>query len=448
MFKQLHVRLTVFFTLITGIIFLFLTSICLLFAESSIKQSNHASFLTKLNAVILHLQEQDNISHQWLNQIQHGEDFKLYLYDNRTPLSYQSYHLSEAERTLVDEAIQQAQNNYDMDIFVPSSQHISTHTEFTFRASNGNEYETSAGIIPNENGYLSFIVLSSHTGLRQQLRFLRLAVIAADVCAILLLAVFVWFFTGRLLVPLSENQKKQMHFIASASHELRTPLSVLLSGLESIAKTTDAEQRAHFIDIMTTEGHRMQHLINDMLLLANADSKSLSIHMEPHQPDELLLHTYEAFEPLARQHDITLTVSLPEDLLPDCCCDWERMTQVFSILTDNALSYTPAGGKIFLSLAYQRHVFEFRFADTGCGVPDEEKQTIFDRFYRADAAHTDKKHFGLGLCIAKEIVSAHSGRIWVEDRIGGGACFVVTLPNQEASKSNTLSRGSPQSNKI
>ena len=429
MFKQLHIRLTAFFTLVTGLIFLLLTSVCLYFAESSLKQSSHASFLTQLNAVILHLQEQDNISHQWLNQIQNGETFRLYLYDNNTPLSYQNYHMTEEERALVEEAIAQARSSYDMDIFVPSYQHISPHTEFTFRASDGQEYEVSAGFIPNPNGYLSFIVLASHAAQHTQLLFLRLIVAAADLCAILLLAVFSWRFTGRLLVPLSEDQKKQTHFIASASHELRTPLSVLLSGLESLSKTDDPEKQAHFIHLMTTEGHRMQHLINDMLLLANADSKSLSFHMERHQPDELLLHTYEAFEPLAVQRNIRLSLALPEELLPDCTCDKERITQVFSIITDNALCYTPSGGKITISLAYQPHRFEFRFTDTGPGVPDEEKEAIFDRFYRSDASHTDKNHFGLGLCIAKEIVSAHGGTIRVEDHPGGGSCFVVTLPS-------------------
>ncbi|MCD8355790.1 MAG: HAMP domain-containing histidine kinase [Clostridia bacterium] len=431
MFKQLHVRLTVFFTLVTGSIFLLLTGICLLFAQKSMLQSSHASFLTELNAAVLYLQEQDDISHQWLSQIQRGDKFKLYLYDNNVPLAYQSYHLSDEESQLVNDVIAQARDDYDMDIFVPSYQRISSHTEFTYRTADGREYEASAGFIPNENGYLSFIVLSSHAGLQHQLLLLRLLVIAADLCAILLLAVFAWHFTGRLLTPLSENQKKQTHFIAAASHELRTPLSVLLSGLESVSKTDSAEQREHFIDLMTTEGHRMQHLIDDMLLLANADSKSLPLHLAPQQPDELLLHVYEAFESLARQRGIAMTVSLPEELLPDCSCDKERITQVFSILMDNALCYTPSDGKVSLSLMYQPHLFTFRFSDTGCGVPDEEKETIFDRFYRSDISHTDKNHFGLGLCIAKEIVSAHGGRLWVEDHAGGGACFVITLPEHE-----------------
>lgn len=430
MFKQLHIRLTAFFTLVTGILFLVLTGICLFFAESSIKQSSHASFLTELNAVILHLQEQDSISHQWLSQVQHDDVFRLYLYDNNQPLSYQNYHVSEEEHSLVNEAITQARDSQNMDIFVPSYQHISQHTEFTFRSSSGQEYAASAGFIPNSNGYLSFIVLSSHAAQHRQLLSLRVIVIAVDALAILLLTLFAWRFTARLLVPLSENQKKQTHFIASASHELRTPLAVLLSGLESISKTNDPTKQEHFIQLMTTEGHRMQHLIDDMLLLANADSKSLPMHMEPHQPDELLLHIYEAFEPLAIQRKLTLALSLPEDLLPDCLCDRERILQVFSILTDNALCYTPSGGRITLSLTYQSNQFVFRFTDTGCGIPDEQKESIFDRFYRSDTAHTDKNHFGLGLCIAKEIISAHHGTIRVEDHPGGGSCFIVTLPQQ------------------
>ncbi|MDO5548676.1 MAG: HAMP domain-containing sensor histidine kinase [Eubacteriales bacterium] len=431
MFKQLHIRLTVFFTLVTSLIFLLLTGVCLHFAESSIRQSSYTSFLTRLNSVIVHLQEQDSISHQWLNQIQQGNVFRLYLYDNGIPLAYQDYHSSEEEEALVQEVAAYAKKTYNIDIFNPAYLHITSHTEFSFAPSSGQQYEVSVGIVPNTNGSLSFLVLSSRAEQNRHLTRLRCIVGTADLCAILALAVFAWRFTAHLLVPLSENQKKQMHFIASASHELRTPLSVLLSGLESIAKTRDPDKQAHFIHLMTTEGHRMQHLIDDMLLLANADSKTLPVSRKPQQPDELLLHVYEAFEPLAQQKNISFSLSLPEALLPDCLCDRERMIQVFSILTDNALCYTPAGGTITLSLLDRAHVFEFRFCDTGCGISDEQKSMIFERFYRADAAHSDKSHFGLGLCIAKELVTAQGGKIRVEDAPGGGSCFVVTLPHPQ-----------------
>lgn len=428
MFKQLHIRLTVFFTLVTSLIFLLLTGVCLHFAETGIRQSSYTSFLTRLNSVMVHLQEQDSISHQWLNQIQQGNAFRLYLYDNGAPLSYQNYHPSENDE-LVQEAAAYAKTNYSIDIFDPAYLHITSHTEFSFASSSGQQYEVSAGIVPNANGSLSFLVLSSCAEQNRELIHLRWAIGTVDLCAILALAVFAWRFTAHLLVPLSENQKKQMHFIASASHELRTPLTVLLSGLESISKTHDPDKQAHFIHLMTAEGHRMQHLIDDMLLLANADSKTLPLHREAQQPDELLLHVYETFEPLAEQRNILLSLSLPEALLPDCLCDRERMIQVFSILVDNALCYTPAGGRITLSLFDRAHVFEFRFCDTGCGMSDEQKSMIFERFYRADTAHTDKNHFGLGLCIAKELVTAQEGKIWVEDAPDGGSCFIVTLPH-------------------
>ena len=95
---------------------------------------------------------------------------------------------------------------------------------------------------------------------------------------------------------------------------------------------------------------------------------------------------------------------------------------------DNALSYTPSGGKICISLKFIKPYLVFSFSDTGCGVPDNEKTLIFGRFYRSEHNHTDKEHFGLGLCIAKEIVSAHNGKIWVENNAYKGSCFYVKLP--------------------
>lgn len=142
------------------------------------------------------------------------------------------------------------------------------------------------------------------------------------------------------------------------------------------------------------------------------------------------MDAYEKFELPARQKKLSLSMSLPEEQLPSCFCDPERIAQVFSILLDNAISYTPEGGKITLSLSMEhRHsMLCFRVSDTGPGVSDAEKGLIFDRFYRSETSHTEKNHFGLGLCIAKEIISAHQGSLWVEDAPEGGAGFVFMLP--------------------
>ena len=105
----------------------------------------------------------------------------------------------------------------------------------------------------------------------------------------------------------------------------------------------------------------------------------------------------------------------------------KRMEQILAILLDNAISYTPPQGKISLSLQSSPGKFTLQVSDNGNGIPDSEKEAVFDRFYRQDKSHKDKSHFGLGLCIAWEIVHMHKGKIWVEDTPGGGSTFVVVL---------------------
>lgn len=437
MFQKLHLQLTVFCTLITSSILLVLTGTCLFFAEKNLVQNNYTSFLTEMSSTVSHLQEQDSISHQWLNQLQNNGHLRLYLYDNHMPLFYQQYHTSEEEQTLSAEVILAARDQHDIDLFAASNKTVTTHTEFDFQSSSREKYYVSVGTIPKANGHLNFILLYSLAEQQKQLLHLRLIILAADCCAILLLTAFSWYFTKKIIVPLSEAQKKQTRFIASASHELRSPLAVLRSGLESLSKANDIGQQEHFVQVMSSETVRMQNLISDMLLLANSDSGSLPMHMVPCQPDCLLLNVYEIYEPLAMKKQIRLSLSLPEEMLPDCQWDTERMEQVFSILLDNALSYTPANGKISLSLEYNDNIFLFRVADTGCGIPDNEKSLIFERFYRADQAHTDREHFGLGLCIAREIVEKHAGTIWVEDCPGGGSCFVIKFCIFSSSESSS-----------
>lgn len=103
------------------------------------------------------------------------------------------------------------------------------------------------------------------------------------------------------------------------------------------------------------------------------------------------------------------------------------MEQVLSILLDNAVSYTPPGGAISLSLKLEPDKVLLGVSDNGDGISDEEKEAVFDRFYRCDKSHKDKSHFGLGLCIAHEIVRMHKGKLWIEDTPGGGATFIVSI---------------------
>lgn len=428
MFRKLHIQLTLFCTFVTGLIFLSLTLICLFFAEKGLKENNYAAFMSQLNSALIHLQEQETISHQWLNQLLEKGQLILYLYDNSTPLFYQSYHDTTEEKQLAKEAEQEAKKRFGIDIFSRQTSQLTVHEEYEFISFTGESFYSSAGIIPKKEGSLSFIILYSREDYHNQIRQLQFVIFLTDLIAVVLLFLFFRHFTKRMIVPLEKSQEKQNQFIASASHELRSPLSVLRSGMEVLKETKDLARQAHVIELMQEEGARMQSLIRDMLFLAHSDSGQLPLQVTACQPDELLLAVYETFEAMAAQKNITLSLTLPEELVRDFRCDRERITQIFSVLMNNALSYTPAGGTIQLSLTVHPSFVLFRFSDTGCGVPDHEKTLIFDRFYRSDHAHTDREHFGLGLCIARELVTAHKGEIWVEDNPAGGSCFCVKLP--------------------
>ena len=140
------------------------------------------------------------------------------------------------------------------------------------------------------------------------------------------------------------------------------------------------------------------------------------------------MQTWESNESLASRKNLGWEIHLPDEEVPACCCDPERIRQVLSILIDNAFSYTPSGGRILLGLKVMGNQLCLSVSDTGPGIPDSEKSAVFERFYRADPSRKNKSHFGLGLSIAKEIVSLHKGQLLVTDTPGGGATFQVLLP--------------------
>lgn len=187
----------------------------------------------------------------------------------------------------------------------------------------------------------------------------------------------------------------------------------------------------------------MQHLISDMLLLANADAHGMKLHLQETSLDELLLGSFEKYESIALSRKLSLRISLPEEDIPFCRTDPERIRQLLSILLDNAVSYTPENGTILLFLMPAlSHRITFGVANTGPSIPDGEKERIFERFYRAEKSHTDHEHFGLGLCMAKEIIRAHHGIIRVTEpdalasdvtelqkfSVNTGTVFLMELP--------------------
>ena len=425
----MRIRLTLLCLAVTGLILAAATCLCLYFSESGIAKNGSTSFTNSLNSILTHLESQNTITLQWIAGIEQNHTTILSLYDNGRPLFYQELRRTQKEKDAITLAKETASSRYGLDLdAADASSLLSKHVEFQFKTNDRKEYHASVVLLPKTNGHLSAVILQSLDAQKNQINRQRLVFLGADTAALLLLAVFFWIFMGKTLAPLEENRRQQAQFIASASHELRSPLAVLLSGADALA-VADEEDRPGFQEMIQAEGQRMSRLIQDMLTLAGADNQSWSVHYEKISLDTMIPEVYEKYHILAEKKGLHLQISLPPcEEESEVFCDGQRLEQVLGILLDNAVSYTPEGGTIFLGYAREGSKWKLWVGDTGPGIPDPWKERVFERFFRGDASRKEKKHFGLGLSIAGEIVRLHKGKIWVEDRDGGGTVFYFTIP--------------------
>lgn len=382
MFKKLHIRLTIFCTFICSIILILMSLICLPFLEKEFRESHFSDFQSNSNMLIRYLESQTVISRSWLVEFYTDTQLEIDIRDNGSKLVLQNLLPVSVDEDTFTQARQKAQEDFQIteDTFSANSV-FSLHAEYEFSKDGQNYYYASTALIPKNNGILNVAVVLPLKNLEQGIRQRRLLFASANIFGILLLGIFFWLFTWHMIKPLIISHQKQTEFIASASHELRSPLTVMLSSLSAM-KHAAPEEAEHFSEMITLEGKRMSRLINDMLTLSGTDSSHFTIQKTDVELDTLLLSAYEKFESLAREKEISLHISLPDALIPPCPCDQGRMEQVLSILIDNALSYTPSGGKISLSLQSSSNQLMLRVADTGMGISDSEKKAVFDRFYR------------------------------------------------------------------
>lgn len=413
MFDKLRWKLTAFNTAITSAIMICLVLLCLSLSERNTKDQTYKNFTDTVYAVSSYLEVQDQISDIWLRQMEADPNVHISVLDAGMPLF--SMTLSR-EKEKLEPVFQTAWEIAQL----PSGKN-----GYRLFAMDG--YYAAAYRIEKQDSMVDLILLYSLAQMEAGIQNQRVLVFLASFAAVFVLVIFSWLFTGKMLRPIQENQRRQTEFIAAASHELRTPLAAILSAASAMERA-EPIQRSQFSNMIHREGKRMSRLIGDMLTLSSSDSKAWTLRKQPVELDMLLLEVYEAHYPLAKEQGIELTLSLYEQNVPSMNLDRDGINQVLSILLDNARYHTPTPGRIELELTVHRKNVQIRVSDTGPGVPDEEKRRIFERFYRSEKSRSHRGHFGLGLSIAAEIVKKHNGRIWVQDATIGGAEFVVELP--------------------
>ena len=448
MFRKAHFLFTLLCAGTTTAIMIFMSLLYLQVSENSLYKNHFASFRNDISTIASSLEQSTYISMQWLAGLEARNAYLIFVTDNDKPFLYNTLKTGASGtkgsndtgssndlfgQYLLSESLQAYDMMFESETVVSySSNYFGIHhDEYEFTSpSTGEHYYSSLIDIERGQTHSRILILNPLAGLQAQITHQRLLFLLLDLLAALAFSVFSWFFTGRLLRPLQQNHENQMQFIASASHELRTPLSAILATNECCITATPQEQ-AGFFQTIRKEGRRMNTLIDDLLTLAHSDSGRFLIEKKEVELDTLCTNAYEAFEPLCRQKKLTLSLTLPDVPLPRLSCDPDRIAQVLSILLHNAVSYTPENGFVSLSLTCRqdrKNLFEITVSDTGVGIPDSDKKRIFSRFYRAEKSRSTKGHFGLGLSIAYEIISAHHGRISVQDNLPCGSVFVVRLP--------------------
>jgi PAS domain S-box-containing protein len=228
-------------------------------------------------------------------------------------------------------------------------------------------------------------------------------------------------------------EELRAQFVATISHELRTPLASLHGAAMTLIEREDdlsGETRHDLLDMISVQSKRLADLVEEILLTGQLDSGSLRVVSEPFDPEEIVW-TAAAAARLRVGDDTRIDVSLPA-LLPRVAGDPERTRQVLTNLVDNAIKYSPHGGRIELGLEADDVHARFTVRDEGLGIPLGEQKRIFEKFYRLDPDHQRGiGGSGLGLYICRELVRSMNGRIWVESDLGKGAVFVFELPVAE-----------------
>ncbi|MCW5836017.1 MAG: PocR ligand-binding domain-containing protein [Labilithrix sp.] len=271
------------------------------------------------------------------------------------------------------------------------------------------------------------------------------------------------------LTRLKEVDRLKSNFLATMSHELRTPLTSIIGYSEMLAEGIAGElsaEQQEYVRTIHAKGEQLLRLIMGLLDLSKLESGTMSLRQAPAQIGPILKEVITTLAPVARKKEVELALD-SDDAPCELAADAERLRQVFINLVDNAVKFTPKGGKVTVRarvtagaapsgdddddeaagaalLAPLLKQVEVRVSDTGIGIPAAERVKVFEAFYQVDSSSTrEYGGTGLGLSIVKRIVDAHGGQVSVEGNEPNGTVFVVVLPSAQTRRAALPSRVPP-----
>jgi two-component system sensor histidine kinase CiaH len=260
-------------------------------------------------------------------------------------------------------------------------------------------------------------------------RRLRLNLLMVNGLILGVSAVVGYFLAGKALKPLEEAIVEQKRFVADTSHELHTPLTALKTSMEVALrdKKMSLAEAKRVIKSNLEDIDGLQSLSNNLLRLANYQDNGQSLVFKDVNIAEVVKNAHRKVLPLAKEKSIEIKTEVKKQMIQ---ANKESLEEMLLIFLDNAVKYTPRGGKVTVTTKSDRKNLVIKVKDTGIGISQEDLPHIFDRFYRVDQSRSKSKvaGFGLGLSLAKRIVGWHQGSIEVSSAVGKGTTFTAKLP--------------------
>lgn len=273
-----------------------------------------------------------------------------------------------------------------------------------------------------KDGRTLLIVLDARLDYLAASNTLRSTILVAAV-ACLLLSLLAALLIREMVKPVEDAFTRQKQFISDASHELKTPLAVISANAEVLEQEIGKNEHLEYI---RSEVRRTDSLVRNLLALARMDRNDAGTDMKRFDLSHAVLDVTLPFESTVYEAGKTLEIDVPDGI--DCLGNEEMIKQLTVILLSNALKYSDPGGRIEVNLKTKGKQREIRVFNTGEPIEPDNRERIFDRFWRADPAHgRDTGGHGLGLAIARSIVEKHKGRITVDSPEGTGNAFTVML---------------------
>lgn len=286
-----------------------------------------------------------------------------------------------------------------------------------------------ATLEPESWAYL--VVGRSFQDFDEYLALVRWRILLGLLLALTLVAPASWWLATLAMRPIYRSYSQIQQFTADAAHELRTPLAAIRATVESVLRLphlseADAQDT---LGVIHRQNQRLSNLVSNLLLLSKLDIQSYPTQQAPCNLVDLIHDIAEEMAAFALQKKIALDINVQTDSTVTVLGDEENLYRLLLNLVNNALTYTPEGGRVTLTLQQQQQQALILVTDTGVGIAPDDQAKIFDRFYRVDTARSRQTgNSGLGLAIATAIAQAHKGTITVASQPGQGSTFTVSLP--------------------